>query len=70
MATAWLCTCSADAQMTELPLAMIAPPVYRLMNRARGGTMAGTTTGAAGMTIREVKTKADRKTFVDLPFRL
>jgi GNAT superfamily N-acetyltransferase len=30
--------------------------------------MAGTT--AAGMTIREVKTKADRKTFVDLPFRL
>jgi hypothetical protein len=53
--------------MTELPLAMIGHAVYRIRNDRKGhGDMAAT----AGVTIREVTTKRDRKTFVDLPFRL
>ncbi len=39
---------------------------YRMRNGARDVDMAA----ATGVTIREVKTRRDRKTFVDLPFRL
>jgi len=41
-------------------------PVTGCETRRRGVDMAAT----AGVTIREVATKRDRKTFVDLPFRL
>ncbi|GAA3704824.1 hypothetical protein GCM10022268_13150 [Sphingomonas cynarae] len=45
---------------------MIGHAGYRMRNGARDVDMAA----ATGVTIREVKTRRDRKTFVDLPFRL